>query len=63
MEHIDYVTERGSGSGVKDKHTITQITRKKTEKKKQFFGACGVDGQCFPLVVLASRYDVFVVCL
>lgn len=61
MGHIDYVTQREKSSGVKDKHTITQITfegtekEREREKKKCFHRACGVDGQCFPLVVLESR--------
>lgn len=62
MEHIDYVTERererkgvGGEGGGKTNTQSHKLQEKRNGKKKCFSGACVADGQCFPLVVLASR--------
>lgn len=60
MERIDYVTVKGreieKGSLRQDKHTIKfTASKKRNGKKNCSSGACAVDGQCFPLVALASR--------
>lgn len=54
----DFVTEiemgGGEGWGVKHK-TQSHVFKKEKKRRKMERLTCRADGQCFPLVVLASR--------
>lgn len=47
--------ESGGRGGEKTNTQSHKLQEKRNGKKKCFSGACVADGQCFPLVVLASR--------
>lgn len=66
MEDIDCVTGKERKMGPRDKHTMTQIMEREKKKEKKNKCICswrGVDGQCFPLVVLIAGWICFAACV